>query len=495
MYGDNLVDAFTNQASAAVTGSGVTLSINSAGASQVVLNYSVATNAGTGNQNVTLSTRFGTSNAAGFNVGDPTPVIASISPGTWSAGTNTQIIIGGHGFGTNPSLTVTGPGVSGSSVVNASDTQIVANVNVAASSPGGTATVQVQSNGYGGNGFASANPGQSPQGSNTASVQPLPTPVPQILFLGSNVSGTTQSVVVGQQIALTVAPPGNGLTVNNRSWSGVNAGAAIAGWTPGQTPQLPNPSNENFTFYWVNAGTSGQATYTVTYRWTLDNGQSNSASVTFHVAGSSEVTVNATQNTVNILQPPNSGSQDAPLLILGTLGQAGITFMASASHLPPNQGAYTWVQLVNSDQIQIISRAGSGMLPSSFAGPPELDLTYPYQVVYTTNLTNDTAKDSPYIPLPPTWGELQRGFSATMYLMWDPTLPTGCISDSTCTSIPVPLGTVSWGWTGDVINTLQPQSYQGVSFPLWILNCERPWKEVFQSSAVYPTWNKVAGSQ
>ncbi len=129
--------------------------------------------------------------------------------------------------------------MSGSSITSASDTQIVANVTVAANSPGGTATVQVQSNGYGGNGFAPASPGQSAQGSNTASIQPLPAPVPQILFLGSNVSGTTQNVVVGQQIALTVAPPGNGLTVNNRSWSGVNAGAAIAGWTPGSRPRLP----------------------------------------------------------------------------------------------------------------------------------------------------------------------------------------------------------------------------------------------------------------
>ncbi len=88
VYGDNLVDAFTNQASAAITGSGVTLSINSAGASQVVLNYSIAANADTGNQGLTLSTRFGSSNTASFNVGDPTPVIASISPGTWSAGRN-----------------------------------------------------------------------------------------------------------------------------------------------------------------------------------------------------------------------------------------------------------------------------------------------------------------------------------------------------------------------------------------------------------------------
>ncbi len=377
----------------------------------------------------------------------------------------------------------------------------MANVNVASSSPGGTATLQVQSNGYGGNGFASANPGQSPQGSNTASIQPLPAPVPQILFLGNNVSGTTQSVVVGQQIALTVAPPGNGLTVNNRSWSGVDAGAAIAGWTPGQTPQLPNPNNENFTFYWVNAGTSGQATYTVTYMWTLDNGQSNSASVTFHVAGPSGSTINTTpQNltaeSVNILSPPTSGDQRAPLLGLASLNQPGIKFMATATYLPVN-GTYTWVQMINSDQVWVLSSAGAKILPNSFSGPSALDKSYPYGDPYgaqpigtvsTTKITNDTAQDSPYIPLPPIWGEVKRAFSATMYLMWDPALPVGCKPGYTCTSIPIPLGSLNWQWTGDAINTLQPQVNQDVLFPLWVKNCSTALNGRFQYSDSYPTW-------
>jgi hypothetical protein len=59
-----------------------------------------------------------------------------------------NVTITGHGFGTNPSLTITGPGVSGYSTGAASDTQIVANVTIAANSPGGAATVEVQSHGY-----------------------------------------------------------------------------------------------------------------------------------------------------------------------------------------------------------------------------------------------------------------------------------------------------------------------------------------------------------
>jgi hypothetical protein len=113
IYGDNLVDPFTGQASAAISGSGVTLSVASATESVVDLNDSIATNATTGSQNVTLTTRFGTSNAAPFSIGDPTPIITSISPNSWNAGTSIQVTITGHGFGTNPSLTITGPGVSG----------------------------------------------------------------------------------------------------------------------------------------------------------------------------------------------------------------------------------------------------------------------------------------------------------------------------------------------------------------------------------------------
>jgi hypothetical protein len=34
-------------------------------------------------------------------VGDPTPVLSSVSPSSWSAGTTTQITISGQHFGTS----------------------------------------------------------------------------------------------------------------------------------------------------------------------------------------------------------------------------------------------------------------------------------------------------------------------------------------------------------------------------------------------------------
>jgi len=68
-------------------------------------------------------------------------------------------------------------------------------------------------------------------------------------------------------------------------------------------------------------------------------------------------------------------------------------------------------------------------------------------------------------------------FSATMHLMWDPALPSGCTpastdphslvsTPSTCTSIPVPLSSVTWHWSGGAINTLANQP-NGTT---WLLN-------------------------
>ena len=495
IYGDNLVDPFTGQATAAITRSGVTLSAASATESVADLNDSIATNATTGNQSVTLTTRFGTSNAAPFSIGDPTPVITSISPNSWNAGTSIQVAITGHGFGTNPSLTITAPGVSGYSTGAASDTQIVANVTIAANSPGGAATVEVQSHGYTGSGFFPVNPGQPPQGSNTASVNPIPAPVPQIMFQGANVSGQTVNVIAGQQIALTIGPPPPGLHVSSRTWSGVNAGDAIAGWTPGQQPQIPSPSGESFAFYWVNAGTAGQATYSVTYTWTLDNAQpANSATATFNVRGPANANISPTVGSVE-LQPINGNSIDpagAPTMLLtgvqASSGQAGIKFSASATLPSGNTGSYSWVQLIGSDLVHLLWPNGqpgypSGPLscttfsdPAYFQSPdasePALDNTYPYGLgynnVYTVTAPNDTATDGPRLapPIGYTFGEMARSFTAIMYLLWTPTPDRACTGGSTCT-IPIPLGSLNWMWTGDAINTLS--ATQGINNTTYIL--------------------------
>ena len=59
-------------------------------------------------------------------------------------------------------------------------------------------------------------------------------------------------------------------------------------------------------------------------------------------------------------------------------------------------------------------------------------------------------------------------FEATVYLMWDPALPSdpgspcvpahtagsGDVPSKGCSSIPVPLGYVSWNWNAYAVNTM-----------------------------------------
>lgn len=157
------------------------------------------------------------------------------------------------------------------------------------------------------------------------------------------------------------------------------------------------------------------------------------------------------------------------------------------------------IQLIKSDVITQITNTtavtGSqySCQPAAFqASPPdpnpELDIGYP--------MTGNSASDSPFTDLAPfvgtVIGEAGRKFSAIMYLMWTPNADSAC-NTGTC-KIPVPLGNVSWWWSGDAINSLVPQS-NGTN---WILSCgsnAQPQNITFQSSNPaqppnysYPVW-------
>jgi len=71
---------------------------------------------------------------------------------------------------------------------------------------------------------------------------------------------------------------------------------------------------------------------------------------------------------------------------------------------------------------------------------PGLDANYPYQ-----GGTNNTVTDAPFNPLLSTYATSTRNFAATMYLMWQ---------SNTTGSIPVPMGSVAWGFSG--LSTKQP---------------------------------------
>jgi hypothetical protein len=83
--------------------------------------------------------------------------------------------------------------------------------------------------------------------------------------------------------------------------------------------------------------------------------------------------------------------------------------------------------------------------------------------------------------------ELERAgyFSAAMYLMWTPNASSGCSPSNglTC-AISVPLGSVTWGYSGDAINSLDPKQGQAG----WLLQCGSGPANPFQASSAFPTW-------
>lgn len=194
VQGKGLVDPFTypNYTIQAAFGSGTGLSLQfqsyNPDDGSIVLKYTIDQNATTGPVSITLQDRFGigTSSEA-FTVGDPTPVIDTVSPQPWPVGNPSYtILITGSGFGTNPTLTVSGDYTGLVHLIGSTPTSISAAVSISSMASTGTATVTVQSNGYSSNGnclttscFAPTTLGQLSSVSVSVQVQAVPAGAPR----------------------------------------------------------------------------------------------------------------------------------------------------------------------------------------------------------------------------------------------------------------------------------------------------------------------------
>lgn len=392
--------------------------------------------------------------------GYPPAVVKSISPTIWNAGTNVPITITGTGFGNQPSVTSNpAPGVTITNVsANLQGTTINATAVIAANAPDESVTLQVQP-GYAGSNYAcNCQSGQSPDGTATAQVQAA-TPTPQIMLNGNNISGTTQAVQAGQQIALSVPKP-SCCTVDTQEWS-VNESSIVGGYNATDSSesvaQLPGTNLGQYTIYFIHPGDTEQVSYT----YTLDNGQTASASVTFSIGGPQGFSVTNTFAGVTYPLAPvqveqrtvdgPTGSSTGPYLAFGDDNinhstNFGIVLDVTASQMPATDGApghagtdahFQWVQLIQTDQTPMIDQNG----PQSCTPPvtlPALDGFYP-------TFPSDVMEDSPADPLVPhsgtALGELASNEQFTDYIMWDPALPSDCsdASGHPCTSIPIPI--------------------------------------------------------
>jgi hypothetical protein len=344
------------------------------------------------------------------------PVIYSVSPNQWPAGTTTTFTISGDGFGYGPDLTISGNGITAytnpcaASPSASCNTQIVATVTIDGNTPGGSAeTITVTANGLNPSGFLPVPiQGQSGKATAQANTQAA-APVLRILFNGTNIAnngnpscpGDPACVVVGQQIALTatITQGGNQIVPDSQQWS-QPPGNVIANFVAsdqnGAKVPLPNPNGtpsdcqsslaQNcLKFYWVDQG-NGR---TVTYTSTIGGNPGPTATMTFNITGPTNVKVDAPTGVVGI--------QASPLAIsFGVDQNTGIDFKVSATLPQGNQGAYSWVQLVlASTQNYVTSKLGVRYcINSVFASDPSpaLDTKYPTD-------TGPEANDSPSVTI------------------------------------------------------------------------------------------------
>lgn len=444
------------------------------------------------------------------------PVIYSVIPNQWPAGTPTTFTISGAGFGYSPTLTISGNGITGytnpcgSAPSAACDTQIVATVSIAANTPGGSVeTITVTAGGLNPSGYLPVQiSGQSGQVTAQATTQAFTPPVPQIWFNGSNVSnngtpscpGNVACVVVGQKIDLTVLIPG--ITPASHQWT-KPTGIVVGGYTPtpqnyqsGQDIPIPNPlpcqnlDQPCLTFYWVTPS-APNAPWQVSYSYTYNNQTSQTVTARFNVAGPAGLQFNGSIDVPDVF--PSSGGPRIGYSYLDVGGILVGEMNLSASGTNPagaQLGEFWWVQLVNSARYtsrEVGPSSGTGVsecTPTTIASDPSpaLDNKYPFS-------TGSSTTDSPSITIVPAYAgdvvsEFKHTDSFSTYLLWYPNLPG---------SIPAPLGLVAWQFACEAVDTLQLQPPPNGT--TWKRLCgvpQTPGSLQFNPGSAYPVWHKVA---
>jgi hypothetical protein len=294
-----------------------------------------------------------------------------------------------------------------------------------------------------------------------------PTLDPRIFFNGFDVTGTRQTVAVGQRVQLTVVLH-PGLPVLSQDWSIGDPGDYTGGFVHTPLHGGPQPvvrGGSTTSFYWVTPGLNR----TVTYRLKLSNGLTEAAAVTFDVEGPSSVQVQVVSGQAMVAPATRNASQ------LGMLGP-GISFRAGYFLPEELLRNFTWVQVIESDDITM-KDSGVTMhcVPKSqpVAGRGAgLDTVYPYD-------THNPTLDNPRLELTSDTPEYSRVLHARMYLLW---------SSGLSNSIAVPLGFVDWSFAGEVV-------LKDAKANAWRLKSGRAAPKdpaaPFTPSHAYPMWNSL----
>jgi hypothetical protein len=290
--------------------------------------------------------------------------------------------------------------------------------------------------------------------------------------------------VVGAQINLSLQVLPAGTSASNIQWSvpGTPAASYVANSSTGTVTSLSNSNlqSSSLTFYWYD-GVNGRV---VSVSGTV-NGAAFSRGATFNITAPSPATPGIglpTQGHLNINNIGDcAGNPSAPTMVFGNIsgpvpgtncvyrGDAGIIFSPptiGTTSTPP--GSFFFVQLVTGDHVTYTYPSGGPPpLNCTATNTPGLDGNYPYQGV-----TGQPVPDAPGTPLPSIYSTVSRDFAATMYLMWQ---------SNTSGSIPVPMGSNAWSFSGSTTQSngtwstpTGSGSYQSfvaasgiISFPQW----------------------------
>lgn len=318
-------------------------------------------------------------------------------------------------------------------------------------------------------------------------------PVAAVIRLpdGTDIANNSQSperAVVGQRIELVGAVEGMppGVAVSRQVWNveGVTVGGFEATLSSGRV--IPTSfSQPQAVFYWVSPGSTTPSPRKVTYTAQLSNGTSVSAESIFRVAiprlQSATVRLGTVRIDRELTRDANGQSRLVSVMSFGTPlgssgGSSGISIAANASAPAGLPGTFSWIQLVDSKVTEFAVSKNSTCETNGMV----LDGIY----LFANGLA---LTDSPGVRLGDDAVQINRNLSARTYLMWNPTLPGACTppqpqtGSGNCSSIPVPLGYVDWGF--------EAFGFRGRNNQWSPSGTARPSASIFQNSLEYPQWN------
>jgi hypothetical protein len=278
----------------------------------------------------------------------------------------------------------------------------------------------------------------------------------KIFFNGSDVTGQTTNVIVGQQISLSIVITGSTTAPDHIQWGvpGTRIANYVANNSSGTLTTLDNLQIQTITFYWVDGGDNRQVQMSCKV-----NGVQFDKTTTFNVKRpTAQITVatNATTTVDSATGVLAMHLGDVPPSTPGLAFSRSITLPAGF-----NSGSTQWVQ--------VFSKFNGGNNNVSFQRDG-LDDVYPYD-------SHSSTSDSPLVTLPSSGlTSTFVDYTATMWLMFKPANVPG-------TSLWVPLREVTWSWTATA-------TFAGGQ---WSLTSHTdPHNLSDADSLTYPTWTQNA---